>query len=301
MAACIDRRVPQAWHLLACSVAVQSLHTTIQGVELHWTERGAGSPLIVLHGLGDSQHTWDSVTSELASQYRVFSLDLPGCGLSGRPDASYTLEWQAQVTASWLDRIGVGTFDVLGHSYGGGVALWLLLQRASSMRKLALIAPGGLGREVGPWLRLAAVFGRLEAGGQALMGPITRLLVRVCGQSLTATEQQTLCRMNSCPGAARAFARTVRDVIGWRGQTRQFLERIGEIKDLPSMALFWGERDRVIPIRHGEALCGELENCSLWRLPGAGHFMHWQAPKPLARAILAYLEAPRVRCSPIPS
>ena len=280
-----------------CDVGTSSFRATIEGVELHWTERGTGTALIILHGLADSQHTWGTVAARLASRYRVFCLDLPGCGLSGRPNADYTLAWQARLTACWLDGIGMGSCDVLGHSYGGGVALWLLLYRASSMRKLALVAPGGLGQEVAPWLRLAATLGICEAGGQWLIGPITRLLVHRYGRSLTVSERQGLWRMNCSPGAGRAFVRTVRDVVNWRGQTRQLLARIAEIQPLPSIGLFWGERDRVVPIAQGEALCRQLENCSLWRLPGAGHFLHWQAPEWLASALLDYLDSPLTRCS----
>jgi pimeloyl-ACP methyl ester carboxylesterase len=81
-------------------------------------------------------------------------------------------------------------------------------------------------------------------------------------------------------------------VIDWRGQKRHLLQRVREVAELPSIALFWGERDRVIPMRQGEALCGLLENCSLWRLPGAGHFLHWEAPRALAAAVLAFLDGP---------
>lgn len=270
----------------------QSSRALIDGVELHWTERGSGSPLVVLHGLSDSQLTWSSITSRLALRYRVIGLDLPGCGLSARPDASYSLDWQARLVCSWLDHIGLKRFDVVGHSYGGGVAMWLLLFRATSIRKLALIAPGGLGIEVGRWLRLASFFGFLEPGGQRLIGPITRLLTYRYGSLLSAADRENLCRMNALPGTGRAFARTVRDVIDWRGQRRLFSQRAHEIHQLPSIALFWGEHDRVIPISQGEALCAALDNCSLYRLPNAGHFLHWQVPQALADALLAYLDAP---------
>lgn len=270
----------------------QSFRATIDGVELHWTERGTGSPIVVLHGLADSQLTWASVTARLAERHRVIGLDLPGCGLSARPDASYSLDWQARLVSAWLDHMGLKTFDVVGHSYGGGVAMWLLLYRASSIHKLALVAPGGLGVKVGRWLRLAAFFGFLEPGGQHLIGPITRLLTYRYGNLISAEDREKLWRMNSLPGTGRAFARTVRDVINWRGQSRQFSQRAHEIQQLPSMALFWGEQDRVIPISQGEALCAALDNCSLWRLPNAGHFLHWQAPEALADALLAYLDIP---------
>lgn len=261
-------------------------------MELHWTEQGTGSPLLILHGLGDSQHTWGAVAAHLARKHRVLSLDLAGCGLSARPDATYALDWHARLVAAWLDHIAVQQIDVLGHSYGGGVALWLLLHRARAIRRLALVAPGGLGLHVSPLLRLSAFFGLIEVGSQRLIGPITRLLLRCYGASLSASQRWTLYRMNTRPGTARAFARTVRDVIDWRGQRRHLLQRVHEVAELPSIALFWGERDRVIPVEQGEALCGLLENCSLWRLPGAGHFLHWEAPRALAEAVLAFLNGP---------
>lgn len=285
------------------ALRVESRRATVDGVELHWTERGVGTPLVILHGLADSQHTWEPVATALGQRHRVSCLDLPGCGLSARPDASYSLDWQARLTASWLDQLGLSSCDLLGHSYGGGVALWLLLYRARSIRKLVLVAPGGLGAEVGGWLRLAAVLGVVEPGSELLLGLMTRLITRLLGCSLSAADRRNLWQLNSRAGAGRAYARTVRDVIDWRGQTRHFSQRAGDIETLPAIALFWGERDRVIPVRHGEALCDLLENCSLWRLPGAGHFLHWQAPDELSRAVLAYLDAPehapaRLRINP---
>jgi pimeloyl-ACP methyl ester carboxylesterase len=194
-------------------------------------------------------------------------------------------------------RLDIQELDVLGHSYGGGVASWLLLHRASSIRQLALVAPGGLGLQVSPLLRLSALLALFEVGGQRLIGPITQLLLRCCGGSLSASQRRVLYRMNTSPGTARAFVRTVRDVIDWRGQRRHVLQRVHEIAELPSIALFWGERDRVIPVQQGEALCGLLENCSLWRLPGAGHFLRWEAPRVLAEAVLVYLGAQDLRRS----
>lgn len=266
----------------------------MEGVELHWSERGEGRPLVILHGLADSQQTWAPVAAMLASKYRVLCLDLPGCGLSGRPDASYGIDWQARLVLAWLDELEIQQFDVVGHSYGGGVALWMLLHRAESIGRMALIAPGGLGPEVTLWLRAAAVFGLFEATGQQMIGPITRLLLHRYGGTLPLEDRRILHRCNSTAGTARAFGRMVRDVINWRGQTRQVVQHLHRLKQLPSIALFWGERDRVIPVSHGEALCVLFGNCPFWRLPGGGHFVHWQAPSVLTAALLGYLAGPEL-------
>jgi pimeloyl-ACP methyl ester carboxylesterase len=141
---------------------------------------------------------------------------------------------------------------------------------------------------------LAALPFVVERFGQPWMGAATRLMTHLHGRSLTADEWGRLQLMNTSPGTARAFARTVRDVISWRGQTRHFLHRAGEVQTLPAIALFWGEKDRIIPIRQGEEICSVLENCTLERFPDAGHFLHWQRPHELAAALQKYLDAPDV-------
>lgn len=279
----------------------QSFRQTVDGVELQWSERGTGSNVLVLHGLSDSERSWWPVMAELGKHHRVLGLDLPGCGLSGRPDASYALDWQARLVAAWLDRVGISSCNLVGHSYGGGLAMWLLLHRPKAVRRLALVASGGLGREVAMELRLASLPFFTERWGQPWMGAVTRLLLSLNGHSLTAEDRARLLRFNTSPGTARAFARTVRDVIGWRGQTRHFLDRAAEVQALPAIALFWGENDRIIPIRHGEELACFLENCSLRRFPGAGHFLHWERPRELASALLDYLEAPNIAAAKLRS
>jgi pimeloyl-ACP methyl ester carboxylesterase len=199
------------------------------------------------------------------------------------------------LVAAWLDHLGITCCDVVGHSYGGGVAMWMLLYRAALVRRLALVAPGGLGRDVAMELRLASLPFVTEHCGQPWMGAVTRLLLCLNGHELPPQERAQLLRFNTSPGTARAFARTTRDVIRLRGQTRQFLDRAAELPLLPAMGLFWGERDRIIPIQQGEALAAALEHCSLRRFVGAGHFLHWERSAELSRALLEYFSAPDLR------
>ena len=285
---------PETVERMMATEPPRSFRETIGGVELQWSVRGQGSNVVVLHGLSDSERSWWPVMAELAKRHRVFGLDLPGCGLSARLDASYGLDWQASVVAGWLDCVGIAECDVVGHSYGGGVAMWLLLYRAAAIRRLALVAPGGLGRDVALELRLASLPFFVERWGQPWMGMVTRLLFFLNGRALPSQYRAELLRFNTTPGSARAFARTVRDVINWRGQTRQFLERAQEVPLLPAIQLFWGEDDRIIPIRHGEQLVAALQNCTLQRFPGAGHFLHWERPQELTQSLLVYLAAPHV-------
>jgi pimeloyl-ACP methyl ester carboxylesterase len=93
------------------------------------------------------------------------------------------------------------------------------------------------------------------------------------------------------PGSARAFSRTVRDVIRWRGQTRNLFDRIAEVAELPPVRLFWGARDTILPISQGTATAALLENCELVRFENCGHFVQWEEPEGFTSALRAFLDA----------
>lgn len=270
--------------------------TRVDGISLHWVEMGEGRgrpPVVLLHGLYDSLRTWTHVDARLAADRRVLLLDLPGHGLSDRPDASYALAWYARVVARWIVALGLAEVDVVGHSFGGGVAQMLLLECPERIRRLVLVASGGLGREIRPVLRLASVPVVVETFGQPFMGFGTRLALRA-GSGFSKKDIEELAAMNAKPGSARAFARTVRDIIDWRGQRRGFFERVNEVAQLPPIAVFWGDRDRIIPIAHGRKLVKALEGVVFVTFEGCGHYLHREQPDAFVRALRAFLDAPRV-------
>jgi len=269
-------------------------------VTLHWTEVGQGPPLLLLHGLNDSHRTWREIWPRLRGR-RVLMLDLPGHGLSSRPAAPYTLDWNAAQVARFIEHLDLRSLDLVGHSYGGGVAQWLLLKSRHRIRRLALLSSGGLGREVYPWLRLASIPFVIEAFGQHFMAPIAGFAMSRATTSDARAEIALLASYLRQSGSARAFSRTVRDVIRWRGQTRNLFDRIEDVDELPPMRLFWGRRDTVLPISQGIAVAALLENCELIRFEGRGHFVQWEEPEGFARALQAFLDlpnAPPVRLKP---
>jgi pimeloyl-ACP methyl ester carboxylesterase len=266
----------------------------VLGVDLNWTELGQGPPLVLLHGLCDSHRTWKLVAPSLARTRRVLMLDLPGHGLSSRPDASYTLEWHASVVGAWFEALDLHQADLVGHSFGGGIAQWMLLQHRARVRRLALVSAGGLGREVGLALRLASIPYMVEHFGQPFMATGTRLALNAAGGAFAAADIGELARMNRIPGTARAFSRSVRDVIDWRGQHRHFLDRAHEVTDLPPVALFWGDSDKLIPIQHALEGSALIDGATLTRFPGCGHFPHRQDPERFVRELEAFLSAPHI-------
>jgi pimeloyl-ACP methyl ester carboxylesterase len=274
--------------------AQQHAFCVVDGVRLHWVEYGESStraPVILLHGLNDSHLTWRRIAPRLSCSRRVLALDLPGHGLSDRPDASYELTWYAGMLARWIDALGVEEVDLVGHSLGGGIALALLAERRERIRRLVLAAPGGLGKEVSFVLRLASIPGVVEHFGQPFMSLGTRLALSGWRAKLPERHIPELCAMNATRGSARAFARTVRDLIDWRGQRHSFLRRAHEVDDLPPIAVLWGDRDAIIPIKHGHALVEGIEGVRFTQLPGCGHYLHHDDPEAFATAVRDAVDA----------
>lgn len=273
----------------------------VDGVRLHWAEAGdpgARTPVLLIHGLMDAHLSWRLVTPGLARDRRVLMVDLPGCGLSGRPDASYGLQWQAELLASWLALLALPRIDVVGHSYGGGVALMLLLACPARVRRLVLAASGGLGREVGFWLKFGSFPHFVERYGQPFMAFGTRHALRslikrrdVAGQVGDTREYiEALAKMNALEGTARAFSRTVRDVIGFGGQTRHFMHRIDELKVHVPIAVMWGEQDTLIPMKHGRDFVGLFEHAVFVSIPECGHYLHQERPVEVTEALRRFLD-----------
>jgi len=265
------------------------------GTTVAWSELGEGPPLVLLHGLGDSHRTWRAVAPALARRFRVLAPDLPGHGLSARPDAPYTLGWYADTIAAWLDAIGVERAHFGGHSYGGGIAQWMLLHHAHRIDRLALIAAGGLGREVGAALRLAALPVAAPFLAPGVLGPATRFLMPRASRSFAsrgAKEIERLARLNGVVNTGLAFRRTVAGCIDVHGQYVQTWQHIESIGSLPPMAVFWGEDDSVIPAAHALEVTRRLANVSVSIYAGSGHFVHLEQAAQVAWDLSLFLLDP---------
>lgn len=266
--------------------------TVANGTEVYWAELGEGDPLLLLHGIGDSHRTWRRVAPLLARHYRVLAPDLPGHGHSGRPDAPYTLDWFSDVMDAWMQAIGVPRAHICGHSYGGGISQWMVMKYRERVNRLALVASGGLGLEVSLGLRLAAIATAERLFTPTAMWLGSRLAVALDPRTFgypEPAEVAELAHVNALPGSGRAFARTVRGVIDFQGQYMQMCKEVASVHQLPPVALFWGDDDRIIPTSHGLMAVQRFQGATLSIYPDCGHFPHLQAPRRLATELQEFL------------
>lgn len=113
----------------------------VNGQAVHVEQWGSGEPVVLLHGFGGSTYSWRLVGPELGRQYRAVAIDLNGFGWTQRlrePEA-YTLQGQARLVLGVLDALGIERVHLAGHSYGGGLAIWLASVHPERVASLILV------------------------------------------------------------------------------------------------------------------------------------------------------------------
>jgi pimeloyl-ACP methyl ester carboxylesterase len=261
---------------------------------------GSGPPIVLIHGMVNSSRHWREVALRLADRHTVIAPDLIGHGDSATPRGDYSLGAHAAAIRDLLVAIDVHSATFVGHSLGGGVAMQFFWQFPERVERLALISSGGLGPEVSPLLRGAALPGattalRVGASNRVLdaISAVAEHLERR-GSSRAAYARAVVRAMRPLEGAGgrEAFLGTLRAVIDVRGQRVSAVDRLYLLGPVPSL-IVWGERDHTIPLAHGRAAHELIPGSQFVTLPRAAHFPHLEDPEGLAVALRDFVDSTR--------
>jgi pimeloyl-ACP methyl ester carboxylesterase len=257
------------------SLRIRSVH----GYRRAYRLAGEGRPLLLIHGIGDSSRTWEQVIPLLAREHLVIAPDLLGHGASDKPRADYSVAAYANGMRDLLAVLGIDRVTVVGHSFGGGVAMQFAYQYPEKTERLVLVSSGGAGHAVSPVLRAVATPGAYAALS-ALRLPFARLALDVMvdvlrrtnhGLGLDAVDLQRVVEALPDHTARSAFVRTLRSVVDWRGQVVTMLDRCYLAVGMPTM-LMWGGRDSVLPVAQAHRAHAALPGSRLEIFPDEGHF-----------------------------
>ena len=132
---------------------------TLHGHRVGFRIAGEGPLIVLLHGITSTSDVWLEAMARLAERYTVVAPDLLGHGRSAKPRGDYSLGAYASGGRDLLGVLGFERGTVVGHSLGGGIALQFAYQFPEYCERLVLVSSGGLGKEVHPLLRAAALPG----------------------------------------------------------------------------------------------------------------------------------------------
>jgi pimeloyl-ACP methyl ester carboxylesterase len=261
-------------------VKTEKLH----GRPVAYAEAGKGPVLLLIHGMGGNFENWAEVVEPLARTHTVIAPDLPGHGASEAGSGDYSVGALAAGLRDLLVALGHERATLVGHSLGGGIAMQFAYQFPEMVERLVLVSSGGLGPEVSPVLRAAALPGAdifiaaTAAAGRRVGSTLGRGLSAV-GLRPNADVAEVLRGYGTLTDPARraAFLATVRAVIGTGGQRIHAGDRLYLAEAVPVL-IVWGARDRIIPAHHGEDAHRQIPGSRLEIFEDVGHLPQVEAP-----------------------
>jgi pimeloyl-ACP methyl ester carboxylesterase len=265
----------------------------VDGVRLHYLDRGQGEPVVLLHGSGTmAQDFAISGLFKLAAEHRVIIFDRPGYGYSSRPrNKVWTPSAQAELLCKALKQLGVERPIVVGHSWGAFVALALALEHPAEVRSLVLLSGYYF-----PTVRFDVPM--LSPPAIPILGDILRytispllgklfwpvLLRRFFGPAPVPSRFAAFpLRLALRPSQLLAGASENALMIPVANALRR---RYRELK-LPVVIVAGADDQHVNVERQSARLHRELPGSELRLIPGVGHMIHHLAPEQVMQAIAA--------------
>jgi pimeloyl-ACP methyl ester carboxylesterase len=236
----------------------------VRGIQTHLFDAGspAAAPLLYLHGtfLGN---LWLEYHSTLAQNFRIIAPDIPGFGLSERPNWMRDMSDYVLYFRDLLDMLGLEKTTVVGHSLGGWMALELAIWYPERVEKLVLSNATGIRVKGSPLANLFA------------MNP--REVVATCFDNLAAAAPLMPAEFNTDYLLSQYRQLTTLASLAWNPSYDPTLERRLERINCPTM-IVWGQNDRLIPPVYGDTLHRLIAHSELIKLEGTGHMPMFEQP-----------------------
>lgn len=267
--------------------ANESEFIKVNGHNIHFTKKGQGEPLILVHGFAGSTYTWRKIIPLLADNYTVYALDLLGFGLSDKPPRGhYDMRSQGNLIIGFMDALQLSSATLAGHSMGGVVVGCAALAAPSKVDKLVLIEPGFYTRGTPAFLKyvffpldriMARQFYSKKVRTKFLQGSFYNKSL-VTDEVLEAYMVPT-----RTPNAVEALARMMTSVGS------QKYDDITVNISQPTL-LVWGQRQAGVVDRETTRIKSEIQGCRLVSIKECGHYVQEERPRELIKTMIDFLK-----------
>lgn len=260
---------------------------------VHIEQAGQGEPVILLHGFGASTYSWRNVMPALAAGFRVIAIDLNGFGYTQRPRTfeSYTREGQAALVLRVMDALGLESAHLMGHSYGGGLSLFIASRHPEKVRSLVLVDSS------------APTYANDRRSRAASVKPLLGLYLRSFVLRPNTVRRALLHSFHDdslvTPELVQEYYERIRVegvVDAYHGLTapvRTASEPV-ELEKIQTPALVvWGAEDLLISAESGRRAAARMPSAEFALMEGVGHVPMEEKPDELLRIVLPFLERQR--------
>jgi pimeloyl-ACP methyl ester carboxylesterase len=272
-----------------------SMFTFSPTTSLYYEVEGSGDhALVLLHGFGASHESWRDIQPLLSSHFRLYLVDLKGFGMSSKPDdRAYSISDQAEIIVAFIRHHKLKKVVVVGHSYGGAVALMTLFQLQENDRtiidSLVLIDSAAYLQDLPFFISMLRnpILRRVTFAAPArLRARYTLERIFYDKTKVTPARIERYARYFDLPGSHMSYVRAAKMIIPTRADL--IIRNIPKIQ-IPTL-IIWGGDDSVVSLSHANRLDEEIRNSQLRVIPQCGHVPHEEQPETTAKWILEFLK-----------
>jgi pimeloyl-ACP methyl ester carboxylesterase len=259
---------------------IKSTHSEriqVQGLDIHYLTGGRGEPLIIVHGGSGGAKAWRKNIAALSRQYTVYVPDLPGFGSSQSMESPYYIPEMVDFVDNFTDSLGLHNFYLMGHSFGGGIALHYTLQHPEKIRKLVLVSSLCLGKEIAWWIRwfTSPIFCRSLGKATVSFFRGIKYIAKHFGpweivQPITKTSLQ----IGSC-------------IANLTEQTIVLLSQLPQIM-VPTLVM-WGARDPIVPFTQAYGAAELIPDCRVMVFDDCGHSVYRDRLREFSTVLAGFL------------
>jgi len=266
-------------------------------VKLYAVERGEGPPVLLIHGFGTNTFTWRRIAPDLARDHKVIAVDLKGFGRSDKPfDERYSAADQAELLTQLILERDLRNLTIIGHSYGGGIALLLALEADTRLKgrlsKLVLLDTIAYPQNIPVFFKMLDTPVVSQIGVR--MAPPTlqiQLALRIAyfdNSKIGEDEIEAYAGPMKTAAGKHAIIYSARQIMP--DDVDEISARYATI-ELPTLIL-WCDHDRVVPVGIGLKLSREMPNARFGLVNECGHMPQEEQPEQTMLQIRDFLGTP---------
>jgi pimeloyl-ACP methyl ester carboxylesterase len=250
----------------------------INNLTVNYKIAGEGPAFLVLHGWGGSSDSWFEVEEILAKKnYRVIALDLPGFGKSAPPTQPWSVQNYSDFIFEFVQRLNLESFFLLGHSFGGRIAIKFSGQHPEKLKSLIFCDAAGIKFE--PGIKTKTILAAAKIGN-------------------TIFSSRLFSIMKEWARNIFYFLLRNKDYVKANGVMRETIKKaLNEdlLPDLPKIKvktlIVWGKEDKLLPVQCAYVFKEKIAGSQLEIMPKVGHSPHLEAPEKLAQIIVSFLKS----------
>lgn len=245
----------------------------VDGLLTNYVQAGAGRTILLLHGWGDSAAGLQDLQKKLSESYEVIAVDLPGFGSTQTPGSIWKLNDYAQFVSSFLGKLDINPYAILGHSNGGAIAIHGVSSGLLYAEKLVLLASAGIRDEHKGRKNILRVVAK---GAKALTAPLPRNMQ-------DKIKRKAYQAIGSDLFVAEHLQETFKNIV-----TADVRKDAANVV-VPTL-LIYGDADTATPVRYGKIFEAAMPYSHLEVVKGAGHFVHIDQKDAVYASIQRFLQ-----------